>query len=304
METNYHIPVLLQQSIDGLNIKPNGVYVDATFGGGGHSREILKRLDGGRLLGFDQDEDAEKNAIDDKRFTFVRSNFKYIKNFIRYYEIEKVDGILADLGVSSHQFDVADRGFSFRFDAPMDMRMNQNGKTSAQQIVNTYGFAQMAEMFRILGEVPNAGKLAHAIITARQEKKIETINQFVESIKICTPQHGENKYLAQVFQALRMEVNKEIASLQNFLLQTIGLLKTGGRLSVITYHSLEDRLVKNLFKNGKLEGEVEKDLFGRFEVPFDIINKKIITPDENEIAANNRARSAKLRIGERTNYLN
>ena len=299
MEREYHVPVLLAESVDGLEIKANGDYVDVTFGGGGHSREIFSRLETGRLFAFDQDEDAAANVIHDERFFFIRHNFKYIRNFLRYYNVEQVDGILADLGVSSHDFDVAERGFSFRFDGDLDMRMNRDSTQSAADIVNTFTEDQLRTMFREYGEIDNAGRLAKQLVFVRNSKPVKTIEQFKESIAPCVPKFQESKYLAKVFQALRIETNKEMDVLHEFLEQSIQLLKPGGRLVVITYHSLEDRMVKNFIKSGDFSGKQEKDFFGNVESPLVAINRKVIVPNEEEIERNPRARSAKLRIAEK-----
>ena len=299
MEREYHVPVLLTESVDGLEIKANGDYVDVTFGGGGHSREIFSRLKTGRLFAFDQDEDAAANVIHDERFFFIRHNFKYIRNFLRFYNVEQVDGILADLGVSSHDFDVAERGFSFRFDGDLDMRMNRDSSQSAADIVNTLTEDQLRTMFREYGEIDNAGRLAKQLVSARNAKPVKTIEQFKEAIAPCVPKFQESKYLAKVFQALRIETNKEMDVLHEFLEQSIQLLKPGGRLVVITYHSLEDRMVKNFIKSGDFSGKQEKDFFGNVESPLVAINRKVIVPDEEEIERNPRARSAKLRIAEK-----
>jgi 16S rRNA (cytosine1402-N4)-methyltransferase len=295
----YHTPVLLKESIEGLQIKPNGNYVDVTFGGGGHSREIIKHLNKGKLLAFDQDDDALLNLIDDKRFLFANHNFRFLKNFLRFNKIEKIDGLLADLGVSSHHFDAPERGFSFRFDGDLDMRMNQSAKLSAKNLVNEYSETELAKIFWEYGELKNSRKLAKAIIDHRENKKIVTIKEFTDVLMPYLPKHAEHKFLAKVFQALRIEVNREMEFLKEMLLQTTDVIKPGGRLVVITYHSLEDRIVKNFIKNGKFKGEVEKDFYGNLNVPFKAVNRKIIVPSESEIQENNRARSAKLRIAER-----
>ncbi|MFO7843128.1 MAG: 16S rRNA (cytosine(1402)-N(4))-methyltransferase RsmH [Bacteroidales bacterium] len=295
----YHTPVLLKESIDGLQIKPQGIYVDVTFGGGGHSLEILKNLNKGKLVAFDQDDDALQNLIDDDRFIFVNHNFRFLKNFLKYHGIEKVDGILADLGVSSHHFDQPERGFSFRYDGDLDMRMNRSAKVSAKDIINQYPEQELAKIFWEYGELKNSRKLAKVIVSNRTDKEINTIRSFTDLLMPFIPKHAEHKFLAKIFQALRIEVNREMEFLKEMLLQTADVIKPGGRLVVITYHSLEDRLVKNFIKNGKFEGEAEKDLYGRTDVPFKAINRKVITPDEEEIAENNRARSAKLRIAEK-----
>jgi len=299
MEREYHVPVLLTESVNGLEIKANGDYVDVTFGGGGHSREIFSRLKSGRLFAFDQDEDAAANVIHNDRFFFIRHNFKYIRNFLRYYNVEQVDGILADLGVSSHDFDVAERGFSFRFDGDLDMRMNRDSSQSAADIVNTFTEDQLRTMFREYGEIDNAGRLAKQLVFARDAKQVKTIEQFKEAIAPCVPKFQESKYLAKVFQALRIETNKEMDVLHEFLEQSIQLLKPGGRLVVITYHSLEDRMVKNFIKSGDFSGKQEKDFFGNVESPLVAINRKVIVPNEEELERNPRARSAKLRIAEK-----
>ena len=295
----YHTPVLLKESINGLQIKPDGIYVDVTFGGGGHSREIIKHINKGKLVAFDQDNDALPNLIDDKRFVFVNHNFRFLKNFLKYHKIDKVDGLLADLGVSSHHFDDPERGFSFRFDGELDMRMNQTAKLSAKNVVNEYHEAHLAKILWEYGELKNSRRLAKAIIEQREHKSIETIKEFTDVLMPYLPKHAEHKFLAKVFQALRIEVNREIEFLKDMLFQTTDVIKSGGRLVVITYHSLEDRIVKNFIKNGLFEGEVEKDFFGNVEVPFKAVNRKIIVPGEDEIKENNRARSAKLRIAER-----
>lgn len=300
-EQTYHIPVLLTQSVDGLNIHPEGTYVDVTFGGGGHSREILSRLGpNGRLLGFDQDEDAERNIVDDPRFTFVRSNFRYLRNFLRYYGIGEVDGILADLGVSSHHFDDSERGFSFRFDGELDMRMNKRAGLTAADVVNTYSEEQLANVFYLYGELKNSRKLAAAIVKARTTREITTIGQFLDTVKPLSGKERGKKELAKVFQALRIEVNREMEALKEMLTATTAVLRSGGRLSVITYHSLEDRMVKNMMKTGNTEGKVQKDFFGNVTSPFRLLNNKVVTPDADETARNPRSRSAKLRVAERT----
>ena len=302
MEKNnvYHIPVLLKETVDGLNINPDGVYVDVTFGGGGHSREILSRLSlKGHLYSFDQDEDAEQNIIQDKRFTFVRSNFRYIKNWMRYYGIEQVDGILADLGVSSHHFDAQERGFSFRFDAPLDMRMNQKAQRTAADILNEYSESQLADIFYLYGELRNARKIAATVVKNRANSPIKTTGDFMEIIKTFFVKDREKKELAKVFQALRIEVNQEMQALKEMLTASATILKPGGRLSVLTYHSLEDRMVKNLIKTGNVEGRVEKDFFGNTNAPLKMINNKVIMASEEEQVSNPRSRSAKLRIAEK-----
>ncbi len=295
--TNYHTPVMLKECIEGLAIKPDGTYVDVTFGGGGHSREILKHLGpNGRLLAFDQDADAQQNIPDDERFTFIDQNFRYLKNFCRLHDAIGVDGILADLGVSSHQFDEASRGFSIRFDAALDMRMNQNDTLTAREVVNTYTEADLHRIFGIYGEIQNARSLAKTIVTARLNTPLETVADLKNAIINLIPRGKENKYLAQVFQALRIEVNQELEVLKDFLNQTADVLASGGRLVVMSYHSLEDRLVKNYIAKGKFSGELEKDLYGNSNKPFDAVSRGAITATEEEIKTNNRARSAKLRI--------
>lgn len=299
-EITYHVPVLLKESIDGMNIRLDGTYVDVTFGGGGHSREILKHLNKeGLLLGFDQDEDAEKNIVNDNRFIFVRSNFRYLKNFLRYHNVEKVDSILADLGVSSHHFDDAERGFSFRFDGKLDMRMNKRAGITAAEIVNTYEEDKLANLFYLYGELKNSRKLASTIVKMRSSKQIETIADFLDIIKPLFGREREKKELAKVFQALRIEVNQEMETLKEMLASATEVLNPGGRLVVITYHSLEDRMVKNIMKTGNVEGKAEQDFFGNLLTPFKLINNKVITPDQDEIERNSRSRSAKLRIAEK-----
>lgn len=300
MEHNeYHNPVLLTETVDGLNIKPDGIYVDVTFGGGGHSREIMQRLGpNGKLFAFDQDTDVLANVIDDERFQLINENFRFIKRFLRLYGIKEVDGVLADLGVSSHQFDVAERGFSTRFDATLDMRMNQNGSLSAYEVVNDYEEADLSRLFFEYGELKNARGLAAAIVNSRKTEPIKNTEQLKQVLSRFLPAHKSNKILAQIYQAIRIEVNQEMDVLKEFLQQSLELLKPGGRLSIISYHSLEDRLVKRFMKNGMFEGEPERDFFGRFEVPFKTIGKHIV-PTEEEIEKNNRARSAKLRIAEK-----
>ena len=298
--TTYHIPALLKPSVDGLDIRPDGTYVDVTMGGGGHTREILSRLGpDGRLLGFDQDEDAERNIPDDPRFTFVRSNFRYLRNFLRYYGVTRIDGLLADLGVSFHHFDDSERGFSFRFDGALDMRMNKRAGQTAADVVNTYDEERLANVFYLYGELKNSRKLAAAISRARAQAPIATIGQFLDIVKPLFGREREKKELARVFQALRIEVNHEMEALREMLLAAAGALRPGGRLAVITYHSLEDRLVKNLMKTGNVEGKVEKDFYGNVQTPFRLVNNKVITPDEDEVARNPRSRSAKLRIAEK-----
>lgn len=296
----YHIPVLMKDSVDGLNIGSAGIYVDVTFGGGGHSREILSRLDAdGHLYSFDQDADAEKNIINDNRLTFVRSNFRYLKNWMRYYGVDHIDGLLADLGVSSHHFDDESRGFSFRFDAPLDMRMNKRDGTTAADVVNTYDEERLADIFYLYGELKNSRKIAAALVKARAAHKIETTQDFIGAVESQFRREREKKDMAKLFQALRIEVNNEMTALKEMLRSATELLRPGGRLSVITYHSLEDRIVKNVMKTGNPEGKMKQDFFGRIETPFTLINNKVITPDDEELANNPRSRSAKLRIAEK-----
>jgi 16S rRNA (cytosine1402-N4)-methyltransferase len=295
----YHNPVLLQASVDGLNIKPDGIYVDVTFGGGGHSKEILSRLGpNGKLFAFDQDEDALANALQDERFTLINENFRFIKRFLRFYGVKSVDGILADLGVSSHQFDVAERGFSTRFDAGLDMRMSQKNDLNAYRVVNEYDESNLKRVFLDYGELKNAPALARTIVEARERQSIKTTDELKEVLAKYLPERVRNKILAQIYQAIRIEVNQEMDVLKEFLEQSLEILNPEGRLSVISYHSLEDRLVKRFIKNGMFEGEPERDFFGNFSVPFKTIGK-LIVPDNAEIKINNRARSAKLRIAEK-----
>jgi 16S rRNA (cytosine1402-N4)-methyltransferase len=299
MEMEYHNPVLLKETVDGLNIKPDGVYVDVTFGGGGHSKEILSRLnENGKLFAFDQDEDAWENALNDERFTLIQENFRFIKRFLRFNGIKKVDGILADLGVSSHQFDVPERGFSTRFDAELDMRMSKKNDLTAFKIVNQYDDANLRRIFYDYGELSNAPAIAKTIIEAREKEEIRNTEQLKNVLARFLPNNKAHKILAQIYQAIRIEVNQEMEVLKEFLEESLEILNKEGRLSVISYHSLEDRLVKRFMKNGIFEGEPEKDFFGNFEVPFKLIGKMII-PSNEEIKINNRARSAKLRIAEK-----
>lgn len=304
----YHIPVLLNESIDGLNIQPGGIYVDVTMGGGGHSHEILKRLDANaHLYSFDQDADAEANLkqnhgddlLNDERFTFVRSNFRYLKNWMRYHGVEQIDGLLADLGVSSHHFDDESRGFSFRFESPLDMRMNKRSSKTAADIVNNYAEEALADIFYLYGELKNSRKIASLLVKARQEKKIETTGDFIAVVEPLFKREREKKDLAKLFQALRIEVNGEMSALKELLTSVVDILKPGGRLSVITYHSLEDRIVKNIMKAGNIEGKIEQDFFGRINTPFKLINNKVIVPTDEEQEQNPRSRSAKLRIAEK-----
>lgn len=311
----YHVPVLLGQSVDGLNIQPGGIYIDVTFGGGGHSSEILSRLDdNAHLYSFDQDPDAEQNTmhsenakegsepkrfVDDSRFTFVRSNFRYLKNWMRYYGIEHIDGLLADLGVSSHHFDDETRGFSFRYDAPLDMRMNKRAGKTAADIVNNYEESALADIFYLYGELKNSRKIASTLVKARAEKPIATTQDFIKAVEPLFKREREKKDMAKLFQALRIEVNHEMDALKDMLKAATELLKPGGRLSVITYHSLEDRIVKNVMKTGNAEGKMKQDFFGKIETPFKLINNKVIIPDKDEQEKNPRSRSAKLRIAEK-----
>lgn len=299
-EQTYHIPVLLKESIEGLNLKKGGIYVDVTFGGGGHSKEILRQMDKScRLFSFDQDEDAERNIVDDDRFTFVRSNFRYIKNFMRYHGVDKVDGILADLGVSSHHFDDSERGFSFRFDGKLDMRMNKRAGMTAADIVNNYDEERLANLFYLYGELKNSRKLASVLVKRRTVQPFDTIGDFLEVVKPLYGREREKKELAKVFQSLRIEVNQEMEALKEMLYSATEILKPGGRLSVITYHSLEDRMVKNIMKTGNVEGKMEQDFFGNVQTPFRLVNNKVIVPTDEEINFNPRSRSAKLRIAEK-----
>lgn len=298
--TDYHIPALLHESIEGLDIKPDGTYIDVTFGGGGHSKEILSRLgENGKLFGFDQDEEAYENVLHDDRFVFVRSNFRYLNNFLQYYQVEKVDGILADLGVSSHHFDDEARGFSFRYDSQLDMRMNQSAKQTAADILNNYDEDDLSKLFYHYGELRLSRKIASAIVFERQKKPITTVNEFLEIMNRFTQRDKEKKILAQAFQALRIEVNQELHALSEMLQQSVELLTVGGRLSVISYHSLEDRIVKNFFRSGNIEGNIEKDFYGNPLTNLKIINRKVIIPTEEEQRLNPRSRSAKLRIAEK-----
>ena len=300
VKQTYHVPVLLEESIDGLNLKKGGIYVDVTFGGGGHSKEILRRMDKScKLYSFDQDEDAERNIVHDERFTFVRSNFRYLKNFLKYYDVEEVDGILADLGVSSHHFDDSERGFSFRFDGKLDMRMNKRAGMTAADILNNYDEEKLADIFYLYGELKNSRKLASVIVKRRSVKPFDTIGDFLETVKPLYGKEREKKEMAKVFQALRIEVNQEMEALKEMLYSATEILKPGGRLSVITYHSLEDRMVKNIMKTGNIEGKMEQDFFGNVKTPYKTINNKVIVPDDDEIETNPRSRSAKLRIAEK-----
>ena len=296
----YHVPVLLDESINGLNLHPDGVYIDVTFGGGGHSREILRRLpQGSRLFSFDQDADAERNIVDDDRFTFVRSNFRYLKNWMRYYEIDHIDGLLADLGVSSHHFDDESRGFSFRFDAPLDMRMNKRADKTAADIVAEYDEEALADIFYLYGELKNSRRIASALVKARQQHAIATTQDFLHVVEPFFKREREKKDMARLFQALRIEVNHEMEALKEMLAAATQLLAPGGRLSVITYHSLEDRIVKNVMKTGNAEGKMIQDFYGRIETPYRLVNNKVIVPTDEEQQHNPRSRSAKLRIAEK-----
>ena len=296
----YHTPVMLNETLEGLQIKPDGVYVDVTFGGGGHSRAILERLgSGGRLLGFDQDLDAAQNALDDARFTFVRSNFRYLSNFLRYHNIEKVDGILADLGVSSHHFDDETRGFSFRFDGDLDMRMNRCASLTAADVLNSYDEAQLSDIFFNYGELRQARRIARAVVAARAATPITTAAQLIDVVKPFFLREREKKEMAKLFQALRIVVNDEMGALRELLCQSAQMLAVGGRLVVLTYHSLEDRMVKNFVRTGNVEGHQEKDFYGNLLSPFAAVNNRVLVASDDEVTANPRARSAKLRIAER-----
>lgn len=296
----YHIPALLDACVAGLAVRPDGTYVDVTFGGGGHSRAILERLgDKGHLYAFDQDEDACANRIEDNRFTFVRSNFRFLKNFMRYYDVDSIDGLLADLGVSFHHFDASERGFSFRFDGALDMRMNRRARTTAADVIENYTQEQLSDIFYLYGELRSARKIAGAVVSARRMQKIDTTTRLVEVVSPYIDKRQEKKELAQLFQALRIEVNQEMEALRRMLLSACELVRPGGRIAILTYHSLEDRLVKNFFKTGNFEGRAEKDFFGRIESPLRPVNNKVIVPDDDEVIRNPRARSAKLRIAEK-----
>lgn len=298
--TDYHIPALLEETIDGLNIQPDGIYVDTTFGGGGHAKEILARLGkNGRLFGFDQDAEAYENTLDDDRFVFVRSNFRYLKNFLKYYGVENVNGILGDLGVSSHHFDDEERGFSFRYESQLDMRMNQSAKQTAADILNNYDEEQLSRIFYVYGELRMARKIASSIIFARQKSPITTVNEFLEIMERFTQRDKEKKILAQAFQALRIEVNQELDALSEMLQQSKDHLAPEGRLCIISYHSLEDRMVKNFFRSGNFEGKIEKDFYGNPITDLKVITRKVIIPTEEEQRRNPRSRSAKLRVAEK-----
>jgi len=295
----YHIPALLQESIDGLNIRPDGIYVDVTFGGGGHSMEILKRLTTGKLIAFDQDDDAKLNVPDDQRFLFLHQNFRFLKNNLLFNNFRNIDGLIADLGVSFHQFDEPERGFTFRQDAPLDMRMNKQSKVTASDLLNSAEESNLADIFYNFGELTNSRRIAREIITSRAVKPIATVNDMIGAIGKLAPFRQEHKFYAKVFQALRIAVNHEIEYLKEMLEQSLSLLNSGGRLVVITYHSLEDRVVKNFMKTGNFEGEEKKDFYGNIETPFRLLNRKGTTPGDEEIANNNRSRSARLRIAEK-----
>jgi 16S rRNA (cytosine1402-N4)-methyltransferase len=295
----YHIPALLRESIEGLNIRPGGIYVDVTYGGGGHSKEILKNLTSGRLVAFDQDEDAERNAIDDSRFLFLNQNFRFLKNNLHFNGINAIDGLIADLGVSFHQFDEPERGFTFRQDAPLDMRMNKSSKITAATLLNDLGESELADILYQFGELTNSRKIAKELVAARNRKPLKSVNDMIEAVGKLAPFRQEHKFFAKVFQSLRIAVNHEIDYLEEMLVQALDMLKPDGRLVVITYHSLEDRVVKNFMKTGNFEGTEKKDFYGNTETPFRMITKKGITPGDEEIANNNRARSARLRIAEK-----
>lgn len=295
----YHVPALLKQSIEGLNIQPSGIYVDATFGGGGHSKGILELLGEGKLIAFDQDRDAEKNRPVDNRFLFLNQNFRFLKSNLRYHGVESIDGLLADLGVSFHQFDEPKRGFSFRFDSELDMRMNSRGDNTAADILNTRDRGDLVNILREYGEIRGPGRIADAIIERREREKLKTTGDLVKLLSEFAPRGRENKFYAKVFQSLRIEVNREIEFLKEMLFQAADILKPGGRLVVITYHSIEDRVVKNFFRTGNFMGKESKDFYGNTQSPFRLINRKVIVPDEKEIDSNSRARSARLRIAEK-----
>lgn len=296
---NYHKPVLLSETINGLNINPSGTYIDTTFGGGGHSREILSRLTNGRLIGMDQDLSASSNIPHDARFLFIHGNFRFIKNYLRYYGISEADGILADLGMSSHHIDNPERGFSFRYDGNLDMRMNSYSSVTAEKIINDYAANDLLRIFRSYGELLNSHKLVKAIEKYRAETRITRVKQFLDAISACIPSKGKSKYLAKVFQSLRIEVNKEMVNLKELLAHSVKIMKPGGRLVIISYHSLEDRMVKNFIRYGNLEGKLHKDIYGNYKLLYKSITKKPVVAAETEIKANNRARSARLRIAEK-----
>ncbi|PLX17160.1 MAG: 16S rRNA (cytosine(1402)-N(4))-methyltransferase [Salinivirgaceae bacterium] len=297
--TQYHTPALLEACLEGLRIDSSGTYVDATFGGGGHSRAILEKLKDGMLYGFDQDDDAVENTPDNENFTFVHHNFRFIRHFMRYHQVEELDGILADLGVSFHHFDAAERGFSFRYEADLDMRMNRKASLTAKQVINEYAVDELTDLFRTYADLRNARKLAHVIEKARSNSPIKTTSELSSLVEPEFPSKVRSKFMARFFQAIRMEVNKEVQALEEFLLGGLELLKPGGRFVIITYHSIEDRLVKNFFKSGNFQGKIEKDFYGNAQVPFKLINRSVIIPDEEEIERNPRSRSAKLRIAEK-----
>jgi 16S rRNA (cytosine1402-N4)-methyltransferase len=296
---SYHQPVLLEECVEGLNIRPDGIYVDLTYGGGGHSREILKSLKTGRLIAFDQDAEAELNAMKDDKFLFIRGNFRFVTNWLHFHGILSIDGALADLGLSSWHLDQPERGFSFRFDSILDMRMNSDASLTAREILNTYSSEDLEEIFRKYGELGNAARLSSSIIKYRKDSPVSNVNDLLQAVKDSLPFRNQQKFLAKIFQALRIEVNDEINALSEMLEQITGLLKTGARFCVITYHSLEDRLVKNLFRSGNLEGELEKDFYGNPRLLYHQVNRNVITPGEKELKKNPRSRSAKLRIGEK-----
>lgn len=295
----YHVPALLKQSVDGLELRPGGVYVDVTFGGGGHSSEILSRLEGGRLIAFDQDEDAGANLISDNRLLFLGQNFRFLRNNLFYQGIEEIDGLIADLGVSFHQFDVPERGFSFRFDGPLDMRMNREGNVTAATILNSYAEEDLANIFYRYGELSNSRAVARAVVSARESAPLVSVDDLTVAVRALVPPRTENKFFARLFQALRIEVNNELVNLKEMLEQAFEMLVSGGRLVVITYHSLEDRLVKNFMRSGSFTGEIAKDFYGNVQTPFRVVTKRAIVAGEDEIASNPRARSAKLRIAEK-----
>ncbi|MFC2100197.1 16S rRNA (cytosine(1402)-N(4))-methyltransferase RsmH [Bacteroidota bacterium] len=295
----YHKPVLLQESINGLAINPNGIYIDTTFGGGGHSKEILKKLDKGKLVAFDQDEDSKQNKIDDERFLLLNHNFRYLKNFLKYLRLSPVDGILSDLGISSHQIDVRERGFSSRLEGPIDLRMDRKLKVTGADIINSYSEDHLCKIFKEYGEIAAAKKVANVIVKSRNQEKIETISGLKKTVEGIVPKQKENKFHAQILQALRIAVNDELEALRELIIQACDSLKPGGRFVILTYHSLEDRIVKNFFKSGDFEGKLDKDFYGITKAPFKVITRKPIIPDENEIITNSRARSAKLRIAEK-----
>ncbi|MFO7574037.1 MAG: 16S rRNA (cytosine(1402)-N(4))-methyltransferase RsmH [Bacteroidales bacterium] len=295
----YHVPALLKQSVDGLELRPRGVYVDVTFGGGGHSSEILSRLEGGRLIAFDQDEDAGANLISDERLLFLDQNFRFLRNNLFHHGIEEIDGLIADLGVSFHQFDVPERGFSFRFDGPLDMRMSRAGNVTAATVLNSYTEEKLADIFYRYGEISNSRAVARAVVSARESAPLVAVGDLTFAVRALVPPRNENKFFARLFQALRIEVNNELVNLKEMLQQALEMLVPGGRLVVITYHSLEDRLVKNFMRSGSFEGDIEKDFYGNVQTPFRVVTKRAIVAGEEEIAANPRARSAKLRIAEK-----